>query len=232
MRCHHLSTQIHCISCDPRLLPLLLLTILPALFLFFPHPLLAVDSPPIIRNISVVGNTRTLESTIVKELLFNVGEPLDSIIVAETSRNLRRLFFLGNVEIRIQTEGSHTDIIVSVQDLYARVLTPSLSGEPGELSYGLLAMDYNFMGRGQVIQLSAGHDAISGNWGEAYFRMPRVSGSRHQLTANLNIGQEGHDLWGTLSHPFYALSVPLSYGVTAYTQERTQRQYSRQSLAR
>ncbi len=231
MRRHHISARIHCIPCDPRFFPLLL-TILPILFLFFSQPLLAVDAPPIIRNISIVGNTRTLESTIVRELLFHVGEPLDSSIVAETSRNLRQLFFLGNVEIRTRTEGSYADIIVSVKDLYARALTPSLSGEPGELSYGLVAMDYNFLGRGQVIQLSVGHDAISGNWGEAYLRIPRISGSRHRLTANLNVGQEGHDIWGTLSHPFYALSVPLSYGVTAYTQERIQRQYRRQILTR
>ena len=192
----------------------------------------SADSAPIIRNISISGNTRTLDTTISRELLFASGEPLDSTAIAETSRNLRRLFFLGNVEITVQQKGNYADITVFVQDLYARALTPSLSGEIGELSYGLIAMDYNFLGRGQIVQLTLAHEAISGKWGEVYFQTPRVSGSRHRLTANINVSEEGHNIWSTFSHPFYALSVPTSYGLSAYSQKEIQRQYTRQTLTR
>ena len=38
------------------------------------------------------------------------------------------------------------DVTVSVRDLYARAVAPLLSGEPDELSYGAVAMDYNLFG--------------------------------------------------------------------------------------
>ena len=54
---------------------------------------------PIIRIIAVEGQTRTREAIIRRELLFSEGESLDSTLVAESARNLRRLFFLGQVDI-------------------------------------------------------------------------------------------------------------------------------------
>ena len=225
LRCHHSCLHL------ARVL-LIVFSLISPFCAFLTQPAVGADPPPTIRKISISGNTRTVDATIERELLFVSGEPLNSAIVAETSRNLRRLFFLGNVEIRIQREGRYADITVLVQDLYARALTPSISGEVGELSYGLIAMDYNFLGRGQIVQLTLGHDAISGNWGEAYLQVPRVSGSRKRLTANLNVSEEGHDIWGTVSRPFYALSVAASYGFTAYTREEIRRQYNRQTLAR
>lgn len=47
---------------------------------------------PTIRHISIEGNTRTREAKIRRELLFSEGEPLDSMLVVESARNLRRFF--------------------------------------------------------------------------------------------------------------------------------------------
>lgn len=185
---------------------------------------------PNIRQITVVGTTRTDSSVVLRELLFRVGEPLDTTLVQESERNLRRLLFLGRVETRLKRDSEFVDVEVRLQDLYARVLTPQLSGEVDELSYGLIALDYNLRGRGQMARVDLNHNAVSGNSAALYYRHPRLGDSRHALAANIRAAEEGHDLALSVSHPFYALLVPWSYGVSMTSSEHIARLYSRQDL--
>ena len=172
------------------------------------------ESQPTIHSITIQGNTRTRSEVIQRELLFAVGEPLDSSLVAETARNLRRLFYLGNTALHIREEEGKANVKVEVQDLYARVLSPQFSGQFNEMDYGLIALDYNFLGRGQTVELSLYNRAISGLSGTAYHRIPRLLGSRHTLTTNIGISSEGHDLRIALSRPLYALSTRWAYGLS------------------
>jgi outer membrane protein assembly factor BamA len=180
---------------------------------------------PTIRNITVEGNTRTRTEIIQRELLFLSGQPLDTLKIAETERNLRRLFFLGNVNIQVQIDSSFADLTVQVKDLYARALSPLLSGNTDELSYGFTALDYNFLGRGQITQLTLFHDAITGNSARLFYRNPRLNNSRHTFTSNLGIADEGHHVILSLTHPFYALAASWNYGINIYNQEQIQRRY-------
>ena len=71
---------------------------------------------------------------------------------------------------------------VSVEDLYSRALSPLISGQIDELSFGVVALDYNFRGRGQRLRLGLEDRAISGPWAELLFAEPRLGGSRRALT--------------------------------------------------
>lgn len=185
---------------------------------------------PLIRQITIEGNTRTRTEIIRRELLFSPGTPLDTTLVAETARNLRQLFFLAGVDIQTRIEDGEADVRVTVTDLYARALSPILSGETGELSYGLTGLDYNFLGRGQVVQLTLEHDAVTGNRVTTYYEASRLWGSRQALTANLGVGEEGHDLQATLSRPLYRLSSRWGYGASFFSQENTVRLYAAQAI--
>ena len=191
----------------------------------------ASSDAPLIRRITIEGNTRTRTEIIRRELLFSTGESLDAGLVAETARNLRRMLFLGEVDIQVREEDGAADVLISVKDLYARALSPIISGEAGELSYGVIGLDYNFSGRGQVVQLTFEHDAITGNRAEAYYQIPRLWGSRQALTTNLGVGAEGHDVQVTFSRPFYTLSTRWGYGVSFFSQEQTVRLYTAQALS-
>jgi len=68
------------------------------------------------------------------------------IKIAETECNLRQLFFLCDIRTDIQRDGT-----IYVRDLYARALSPQLSSESDELSYGLVGLDLNFLGRGRIL---------------------------------------------------------------------------------
>jgi hypothetical protein len=135
------------------------------------------------------------------------------------------------VDIQVQKKDRFADVVVSVLDLYARALSPTLSGKSGELSYGLVGMDFNFLGRGQVVQLTLDHDAITGNRVAALYHLPRLAGTRRTLTINIGVGAEGHDVRLTVSQPFFSLATTWSYGVSFFSQEEVVRLYSNQIIS-
>ena len=184
-----------------------------------------------VRQITLIGNSRTDSTVVLRELLYAVGEPLDTALVEESERNLRRLLFLGKVKTVLRRDERSVDVELQLEDLYARALTPQLAGEVGELSYGLVALDYNLLGRGQVARIDLNHNAVTGNSGSLFYQNPRLWGSRNTVTANLGGAEEGHHLLLSLSHPFYALSTPWSFGASASSSEHVARLYSGQRLA-
>jgi len=185
---------------------------------------------PRIHRIIIRGLERTNEQVIRRELLFAVGDVLDSTRVAETARNLRRLFFTGEVQIHLRDSPGGVEVTVAVEDLYSRALSPLISGQIDELSFGVIALDYNFRGRGQRLRLGLGHQAISGPWAELLFAEPRLSGSRHALAVQLATGAEGHDHALTFSRPFATLADRRSYGLSLFSQQTVRRLYSEGQL--
>ena len=186
---------------------------------------------PTVRQITLSGNSRTDSTVVLRELLYAVGEPLDTALVEESERNLRRLLYLGKVKTVLSRDAQSVDVELQLEDLYARALTPQLAGEVGELSYGLVALDYNLLGRGQVARIDLNHNAVTGKSGSLFYQNPRLRGSRHTVTANLGGAVEGHHLFLSVAHPFYALSTPWSFGASASSSEHVARLYSGQRLA-
>ena len=101
-----------------------------------------------------------------------------------------------------------------------------LSGTIDELSFGVVALDYNFRGRGQRLRLGLGNRAISGPWAELLLAEPRLRGSRRALAAQLATGAEGHDHALTFSRPFATLADRRAYGLSLFSQQAVQRLYS------
>lgn len=186
---------------------------------------------PLIERISIQGPTRTRAETIRRELLVAVGQPLDSALVAETERNLRQLPFLGQVQIHTRPTGAGVELLVEAEDLYARALSPLFSGQMDELSYGLVALDYNLGGRGQLAQLTLHHRAIEGHQAVLYYENPRLAGSPHTLSTEAAWAEEGHELSLVLSRPFLSLGEPWAYGFSLYSQEQVWRLYADQALS-
>jgi outer membrane protein assembly factor BamA len=194
---------------------------------------IAVAAPaplqPLIRTIIIEGNTRTATTIIRQELLFDIGQRLDPKRLAESERALRRLLYLGNIQLEVEEMAGGVVVTVRVEDLYARALSPMLAGEANELSYGVTGLDYNFRGRGQTLQLSGEHRAVSGQRVDLFYQAPRVAGSYHNLATNLGLEREGHDIRLSLSRPFNTLDTPLAYGVSLAHTTSIQRLYADQA---
>ncbi len=201
-----------------------------AILLLPAGPAHAADDLPRIHRIVIHGLERTNEQVIRRELLFAAGDVLDSTRVAETERNLRRLLFIGEVHIRLLDRPEGVEMTVSVEDLYSRTLSPLISGQIDELSFGAVALDYNFRGRGQRLRLGFEDRAISGPWAELLFAEPRLNDSRRALTAQLAAGAEGHAHALTFSQPFATLADRRAYGFSLFSQQAMQRLYSEGQL--
>ena len=191
----------------------------------------AEDDLPRIHRIVIHGLERTDEQVIRRELLFAAGDVLDSTRVAETARNLRRLLFIGAVHIRSLDHPDGVEVTISVEDLYSRALSPLISGQIDELSFGVVALDYNFRGRGQRLRLGLEDRAISGPWAELLFAEPRLGNSRRALAAQLAAGAEGHAHALTFSRPFATLADRRAYGFSLFSQQAVQRLYTEGQLA-
>ncbi len=195
-----------------------------------------------ITHIEIRGTARTQDEIVRRELLFHIGDTLSTEQIAETERNLRRLLFLGEVRIHLEpssvdpdpskTQTPEARVIIDVAERHARALSPVLNGDADELSYGIVALDYNLLGRGQIAQVTFYHDAISGDEVSATYHEPRLLGTRHSLRVAAGFaGHEGRDIALTLSRPFYALDTRWAHGLSVSHDKQRQRLYQSGALA-
>jgi outer membrane protein assembly factor BamA len=186
---------------------------------------------PEIVMVSISGNVRTKSEIVLRELLFATGDPLDTNLVAESARKLRALPYLGDARIHVRRKGDSAEVEVEVEDLYSRALSPQFAGDVDEFSYGLIGLDYNFLGRGQTAEATIHHDAVTGNRATAYYHIPRLRGSHLSASASAGAGDEGHDLGIAVAKPFFALSSRWAYGASITSNESVQRLYDGGRLA-
>ena len=192
----------------------------------------AAGAEDVVRTIEVRGNSRTRSEVILRELLFWPGETLTPETLAESERNLRRLLYLGRVHIRSEAAAPGSlRVIVDVDDLYARALSPLFAGDVEEVSYGAVAVDYNLLGHGQYARVTAFDDATSGRRFTAQFGDPRVRGTHMRLATEAGWAQEGHRLGLALSQPFYRLATSWAFGASVSSYEARSRLYSDGTLA-
>ena len=88
--------------------------------------------------------TRT--SVVRRELLFRVGEPYDSALVAETERNLRRLGVFRDVAIDTVRVGSRFAVVVQTADGWTTQLNFSAYSTGGTFSWSAGLAERNLLG--------------------------------------------------------------------------------------
>jgi outer membrane protein insertion porin family len=117
-----------------------------------------------VERIDVVGNVRTLDPVVRRELLLAEGDAYNRVLVDRSRNNVRRLGFFKDVEIEDDIPGSAPD---------RTVLRVNLTEQPtGELSFGagfssteaflidLGITERNFRGRGQNLRARASIGSI------------------------------------------------------------------------
>lgn len=179
-----------------------------------------------IQRIVIEGNQRTDVQIIRRELLFATGDQVDTTLFVESARNLRRLFFIGEVDIRHAEEHGEAIVTITVEDLYSRALSPLVSGQLDQLSIGLVGLDYNLCGRGQSLRTTLENRAISGYWLDIDFTEPRLAGTRHSLSSRIGAGAEGHNFSIEVARPFATLADQRAYGLSLGSRQSVQRLYS------
>lgn len=147
----------------------------------FPYPLLN----------SLHFTTRT--QIIQRELLFKSGQPLDSHLVEESARNLRKFPFLGQVTITSARRGNSrdtVDVVVATEDQWTTNPDVVVDRQGNLSRWGIGLEEENFMGFGKSFKMRFLRSTDRTLWRTIY-QDPRLLGSRWSLQAKGIIADDG-----------------------------------------
>lgn len=115
---------------------------------------------------------RTKEPVVRRELLFKEGDTFDSILAAETERNLRGLRVFGSVSVTPHfVSDSLVDLLVETTDQWTTEGSFSFGGGGGAYQFSLGLEEKNLLGRGQKLELVYEEtDLLVGRRGSFYER--------------------------------------------------------------
>lgn len=113
--------------------------------------------------------SRTRPSTVKARLGFRVGDPFDSLRLAESERTLRTEKFLADARVeRVVLPDGRNLVQVQTWDRWSTTLLASLSRAGGELSWLLGAHEANLLGTGQDVAMWYSHTPQRDSWTESY----------------------------------------------------------------
>ena len=173
-----------------------------------------------VNRIDVVGNTRTVDPVIRRELRIAEGDAYNRVLVDRSVTEVKRLNFFKTVEIeQVPTgEADRTNLRVRVEEQP----TGELSFGAGYSSYDKLLLDigvseHNFRGRGQDVRLRASVGALRRQI-DASFTEPRFLG--RNLRAGLQLYDYSYDYSDYAGFKTNALGAGVTFGfplsTTAY----------------
>lgn len=170
----------------------------------------------------------TRESVVRRDILFKEGEPLDSLLVAETERLLRSRRYLGDVNIRIiavdsafagsDSASELVDVEVSVRDLWTLELSVAPSGGGGAYSVDMEVSEANFRGRGERLKVQY---TLSDRRPSGLVKFYEPALFHPHVTSGLVYTSHGDgNLFSfDVGHSFWAITVPWQWGMS-YSHQR------------
>jgi hypothetical protein len=167
---------------------------------------------------------RTQPQVIRRELLFHVGEPYDSVLVAESARNLRALGVFREVDIDSIRTDSGLVMRVTTRDAWTTRPGGSLRTTGNQVSIAVAFSEDNFLGTATRASVSFSSDPVRTTFALAAWQ-PRFIGSSVGVGARWENRSDGTVLLGTVNRPFYSIHDPRSFGVTGEYRDETVYQY-------
>ena len=177
-----------------------------------------------VARLSNTLHVRTRPGVIERELLFKVGQPYDSVKVAETGRNLRSLGIFREVRIDSVRTDSGLVMRVTTRDGWTTRPGVRLRTVGGQVAFGVTFADDNFLGTATGLGVSYSSDPVRTNF-TLSFNQPRLLGHALALSARWENRSDGTVLYGAVGRPFYSISSPLGFLVSGEYRDETVLQY-------
>jgi outer membrane protein assembly factor BamA len=177
-----------------------------------------------------IGNTVhrvTREWVIRDELLYDVGDELDSLKIIETERNLRALEFIGDVrsDLEYNEDSSAVDLRLTTSDQWSTIIGPISEGGGGDYTIGFAVNETNILGWGKDIRLEmfTGSE-LSGH----YLNYSDRNFFRTRLWGFFEWENDGYikSIGYGLKRPFYSLDDRYSFIVEGYNSDGAIRYFS------
>ena len=161
-------------------------------------------------------HTTTRFDVVEDELLFASGDDLDTAVLQETERNLRRIGVFASVQITTRDVGSDSvDVIVQTQDRLSLRPAVLLGTGGGITNVGGKVEEINLFGNGtqaMVYGLYRTENAIG--WeGMAQLTQRRLFGSEINLIGALRANRIRTDQMVQVTQPYRTMSTPWAFSV-------------------
>jgi hypothetical protein len=166
------------------------------------------------------------ESFIRSLLLFNVGDPVEPSVLAESARLLRATGFLNPVTISAHKVQGGAEVVVETRDEWTLEVDLNFGVMGSRTKTGLAVTDKNFLGwgKGVVVDWRNDQERTSVTLG---YKDPLFLGSRWRLNADHVEASDGNADDLTLQYPFFAYSTPFAGGIEWKRDNLTEWLYNR-----
>ncbi len=168
-----------------------------------------------IRNIEIIGNTRTLDSVIRREVILIEGDPFNSLKLKNSINAIKRLGYFKKVDVNLKKTPiqNEVDIIIEVRESLTGSFALGLgydSIDKTQISFGL--KEKNFLGKGLKtrIDLSTSEKSTKYNVGitDPYYDDLPILVSGDVFDQNIERGDRDIDKTG--------FSLALGYDINEY----------------
>lgn len=163
----------------------------------------------------------TKESVIRRELLFQSGDAFDPELLEESERNLRRLAFIGEAQIKpIREEGNFVDISVVTQDQWSTLFTTIFLREGGRTTMGMTIEEFNLLGFGKQVFSEIKHEPEGISMNLSYTD-PLLFGSRWTTQESFETGPFIKRISTRFVRPFFSLDTKWAGGLAGSLRDET-----------
>lgn len=160
----------------------------------------------------------TQPGVIERELLFAVGDPYDSVKVAETERNLRRLGVFRTVRVDSTRDGDGVVMTVLTQDGWSTKPVFNIRTTGNQVAYRISLIEENLLGTASSFSVGYAKDPDRDAFQFA-FRQPRLVAGRVGLGLYVDDRSDGQILSGQVYAPFLHMESKRAWQVFAETRD-------------
>jgi len=172
----------------------------------------------VVEEVQIVGNTKTKDYVIRREIEQYPGEKIDSVKINESKKNLRNLGYFKNINFDVK-EGSAPD--------RAKVLVDVEEGQTGKLQLGAgISSRESFMGQIQLQQRNFDWRDKPESWKDFFTGKAFCGGGQH-FGINLSAGTRSQNYRIDWMNP-WMFDKPIRFGLGAFYREWEWSRYDEQ----
>jgi hypothetical protein len=162
---------------------------------------------------------QTRRDVIRRELLFHVGQPYDSALVAESERNLRGLGIFRKVQIDSVRTPKGLVLRVLTKDGWSTQLDWRFRSTGGEVAFTIGLVETNLLGTASAAAVRYRHDPDRTSVGLS-FRRPRLFAGTVGLGLAYENRSDGNAAGMVLERPFFSLTSRKAFKLEAGDQDQ------------
>ncbi len=152
----------------------------------------------------------TQPAVVRRELLFAVGQPYDSALVAESERNLRAIGIFRRVQIDSVRTPDGLMLRVITKDGWSTQADWRFRSTGGEVAFTIGLVESNLLGTASAAAIRYQKDPDRSTVAMS-FRRPRLFFGSVGLGAGYENKSDGHTAGIVLDHPFYSLTTKRAF---------------------